>query len=144
MIVNDFKGDTMEATISKLNYLEQPAETTGVGASTVLKMEAADNSANPWYCGIVQEGNSPAGDLNVEVVDKGSSMEFILPRKTAQFVEMSVLNTKGKLVWKTQSFNKNTIVWHKQTTFGGRVPKGRYTFRVKQGHSQVYGFALVA
>jgi hypothetical protein len=139
-----FKGDTMEATISKLNYPGQPAELDGVVADTAVKMESVDGSAVPWYCGIVPDDNSPTRGLNVQVVDKGSSMEFILPRKTAQFVEMAVLNTRGMLVWKTQSFNKNTIVWHKQTTFGERVPRGKYLFRLKQGNRQVSGSALVA
>ncbi|MBN1308084.1 MAG: hypothetical protein JXA18_09220 [Chitinispirillaceae bacterium] len=115
----------MSAAVLKKNHHEPPGEQT-------------------WYSGITPETTPPEKELNVQVVDKGNSMEFILPRKTAQFTEMLVLDPGGKPVWKTQSFNKNIIVWHKQSTFGRRVPKGKYTFRLKQGNRQMNGFALVA
>ncbi|MBN1578249.1 MAG: hypothetical protein JW913_16940 [Chitinispirillaceae bacterium] len=115
-----------------------------MSASVLEKNDGGQPSDENWYSGVTQEQSPQDNDLNVQVVDKGSSVEFVLPPRTAQFMEMSVIDPKGKLVWKTQSFNKNTIVWHKQTTFGGRVPGGRYTFRMKLGNRQVDGCALVA
>ena len=107
-------------------------------------MELNETTRNPWYTGIVNDNATLPKEMAVQVIDKGSSIEFVLPQGTAQFAEMSVLDTTGNLIWKTQTFNKNTIVWNKQTNIGKRVPIGCYTYRVKQGNHQVDGTALVA
>lgn len=107
-------------------------------------MELNETTKMPWYTGIVQDETSLSKDIAVQVIDKGGSLEFVLPQGTAQFSEMSVRDTTGNLIWKTQTFNKNTIVWNKQTNIGKRVPIGRYTYRVKQGNRQVDGITLVA
>jgi hypothetical protein len=107
-------------------------------------MNSDQTTQLPWYTGIVNDETALSRDMAVQVIDKGGSLEFVLPQGTAQFAEMTVLDTTGNLVWKTQTFNKNTIIWNKQTNIGKRVPIGRYTYRVKQGNRQVDGIALVA
>ena len=119
------------------HHSTKPSDSPSGSSSSSLNREGEGVSPAQWYSGITQLQTEPAKDLDIQIVDKGLSVEFILPRRTAQFTEISVLDTQGKPIWKTQAFNKNTIVWHKQTTFGGKVPKGTYTFRMKQGNRQV-------
>jgi hypothetical protein len=113
-------------------------------AEAILLPACKKTADHPWYSGILREDTRHTGDTGITVVDKGSSMEFLLPAKTAQFVEMSVLNPEGNLVWKTQAFNKNRIVWHKKSLLGSLVPKGTYTLRMKLGDCQLDGLAQVA
>ena len=107
-------------------------------------MNSRQTTETPWYIGIVDGETALSKDIAVQVIDNGGSLEFVLPQGTAQFAEMSVLDTTGNIIWKTQAFNKKTIIWKKQTNIGKRVPIGRYTYRVKQGNRQLDGTALVA
>lgn len=130
----------MSATILKQNF-NQSALADGIDADTT--MNSSTIPARRWFTDIITESGSPKSHLNVTVVDNGKEVEFRLPEGTAQFAEMSVLDSTGKTIWKTQSFNKKTIAWPKQTTFGSRVPTGRYMFRMKQGNRQASGIAMV-
>lgn len=107
-------------------------------------MEITNTSSAPWYTGILHEDTTSSQDLNVRVVDNGGSIEFVLPRGTAQFAEMFVRDTRGNLVWKAQVFNAATIIWHKQTFFGEKVPGGVYTYMMRQSDRQVNGIVNIS
>ncbi len=109
----------------------------------VTIMEVTDKPA-PWYNGILQEDTSVLRNPCVQIVDKGGSIEFSLPRATAQFTEMTIFDRSGAPVWKTQSFNESTIAWHKQTTSGNKVPHGTYTFVIRQGRQEMSGRFIVS
>jgi hypothetical protein len=118
-------------------------KTKKINAFTILKLEVHEPSLSPWYSGIINDVKTVSKDTCVSVIDKGGCIEFILPRGTAQFAEIIVFDKKGNLIWKTQSFNKNTIIWDKQTMSGGRIPKGKYTLLMKQGDQQINAVAMI-
>ena len=111
---------------------------------TILEMEIAKPSIAQWFSGIIAEECTPAKEIKIKIIDKGSFIEFVLPSGTAQFTEIMVYNTSGDLVWKTQTYNNNIIVWHKQTSLGGKIPEGRYTLHMKQGDMLACGIADIA
>jgi hypothetical protein len=125
----------MVTTIPKIKHTSQQSETFRGHTPG----ETNELTSTPWYYGILKEDTTTKQDFKVQVVDNGGSIEFVLPEGTAQFAEMFVLDTRGNLVWKTQSFNTGKIVWDKQTIFGGRVPGGTYTFLMKQSNRQMNG-----
>ena len=106
-------------------------------------MQIKTNTAKPWYSGVLREETIPSGDSFVQVKEKNGCIEFVLPGGTAQFNEILVLDVNGNMIWKKQSFNKNVIVWDKLTLSGGRVPQGKYIFRMKQGDCEVDAVALI-
>ena len=121
----------MSATILKQHF--ETALGSGHSADTAMKNNTTP--ATLWF---------PNNHLEVTIIDNGTSIEFVLPGGTAQFAEIAVLDNSGKTVWKTQSFNKKSVLWHKQTTLGSSVPSGRYMFRMKQGNRQASGIAMVS
>jgi len=134
----------METTISRKKNPVSPIKPDGKDASSNLTMETATVISPHWYSGITKAENPASENTDVQVVDKGNCIEFILPARTAQFTEFSIFDTNEKLVWKTQSFNKHVIEWQKQTNFGGQVPKGLYGFCMKQDRHQANGIIEVA
>lgn len=108
-----------------------------------IQMKNNEVQGTPWYSGILRSDPVLHQELDVKVIDNGSAIEFVLPRGTAQFAEIFILDTTGKIVWKTQSFNQNSILWHKDTIIGNKVPHGRYTFSMKQSNRQVSGMVDV-
>jgi hypothetical protein len=119
-------------------------ELSVIDAGTILKMNVKPSPVTSWFHNITKAEKTSSDETCITVIDKGSSVEFILPKGTAQFAKMSVLDTRGKLVWKTQTLNENIIVWPKQTTVGQKVPGGRYVFQMKQGDRQADGVAMIA
>lgn len=105
----------------------------------ITEIKNNEVQGTPWYSGILSNDPVLHQELDVKVIDNGNAIEFILPRGTAQFAEIFILDTTGKIVWKTQSFNQNSILWHKDTIIGSKVPRGRYTFNMKQSNRQVSG-----
>jgi hypothetical protein len=136
---NFYKEPSMEATISRKEHSEFYSATDGGEGRPGSAMKPSMAMSPQWYSGITKAQTPASEDQEVEVIDKGDCIEFVLPARTAQFTELSVIDTNGKLVWKTQIFNKNVIVWYKQTNFGKPVPKGRYAFCMKQDRHQVNG-----
>jgi len=130
----------MSATILKQNY--ETARAGGIDAD--MAMNNPTPPAASRFSDIINETTSPSSHLDVKIIDNGTSIEFVLPDGTAQFAELAVLDNNGKTVWKTQSFNKKSILWQKQTTFGSRIPSGRYMFRMKQGNRHASGIAMVS
>jgi hypothetical protein len=110
---------------------------------SILKMEITRPSAAQWYNGIIAGETKPAKEVKIKVVDNGSWIEFVLPSGTAQFAEMTVSDAEGNLIWKTQSYSNNSIIWHKQTSMGSSVPDGRYILQMKQGDILVRGVAVI-
>lgn len=97
-----------------------------------------------WYKGIVSEEDTTTEDNNsIKILDKGDAIEFILPKATALFAEISIKDIEGNLVWKTQTFNKNRIVWYKQTIIGKSLPRGKYYLQITQGEIVVRGIAII-
>ena len=131
----------MITTFTKKNHGRKEAEQP---AGPILKMNVKASPVTRWFSNITKDTAASSEDSVITVVDKGSSVEFILPKGTAQFAEMSVLDTRGKLVWKTRTLNENIIVWPKQTIVGQKVPGGTYVFQMKQGDRQADGTAMIA
>jgi len=133
----------MVAAIAK-NFPSTASTDTLNDVCTILNMEISTPSLAQWYNGIIAEESKPAKEMKIKVRDKGSSVEFVLPSGTAQFAEMTILDKDGNLVWKTQSYNNSMIVWHKQTSIGGKVPQGSYTLQMKQGDLLARGVAVIS
>ena len=133
----------MVAIISNNNHLEQISNTTIEDPCTILEVKVEESSHSRLYHGIIRDDDGTSRGPSFRVVDKGSVIEFVLPMGTAQFAEISVFDITGNLVWKTQSFNSNVIVWDKLSTLGERIPQGSYTFSMKQGDRQVSGSAMI-
>ena len=133
----------MVAAVEK-NFPSARSKDQAEDVCTILNMEIVRPSLSQWFSGIIPEENKPVKEVRVKVVDKGSSIEFVLPSGTAQFAEMTILDGEGNLVWKTQTYSNNMIVWHKQTSLGGRVPQGSYTLKMKQGDLQARGVAVIS
>lgn len=133
----------MVAALSE-NFTANIASDSSDDFCTVLSMEITRPSLAQWYSGIIAEENKPASEIRIKVVDKGSSIEFVLPSGTAQFAEMTIFDGRGNLVWKKQTYNNNMIVWHKQTSLGSRVPQGSYILQMKQGDLLASGTAVIS
>ncbi|MCX7725996.1 MAG: hypothetical protein N2053_04010 [Chitinispirillaceae bacterium] len=96
-----------------------------------------------WYKGIITEEDTTTEDNSIKILDKGDALEFILPKATALFAEILIRDIKGNLVWKTQTLNKNIVLWYKQTITGKKVPSGKYYLQVKQGEMVLKGIAII-
>jgi hypothetical protein len=129
----------MKTTILHQNHKKNSSTKREVIPCVVIDMELKHPVNSPWYSGIIKKENPLSKDSRIRVIDRGHYIEFILPRRTAQFTEISIYDSMDKLIWKTQSLNNNSIIWDKLTLSGGRVPEGRYRFRMKQGNHQING-----
>jgi hypothetical protein len=134
----------MRTTFRKKDQGGKGAEKPAVYAATILEMDVQDSPVSKWFSNISQNDTASSDKSSITVIDRGNSIEFILPKKTAQFTEMTVLDTRGKVVWKTQTLNEHIIVWPKQTAVGKKVPCGRYVFQMRQGDRKADGVAMIA
>ncbi|MBN1578761.1 MAG: DUF362 domain-containing protein [Chitinispirillaceae bacterium] len=142
-IMEEYPATLNKSNISSGDSQLKAAETAGLGTCTPSKMEVIKISPANWNTGLIQEYNPLIKRLDVRIIDRGGFMEFVLPSGIAQYAKMVVFDMRGGLVWKTQSLNQHTLVWHKQSTFGGRVPKGMYTYRIVQEDRQVSGILMI-
>lgn len=96
-----------------------------------------------WYKKITSEDDTSTEDNSIKILDKGEAIEFILPEVTALFAEILINDINGNLVWKTQTFNKNKVLWYKQTIGGKKVLGGKYYLQIKQGDTILKGIAVI-
>lgn len=132
----------MVAALSN-NFTTVESSAQNGNTCSVLKMEITRPAIAQWYSGIIAEETKPAKEVRIKAVDNGTWIEFVLPSGTAQFAEITVYDSDGNLIWKTQSYSNKSIIWHKQTSLGCRVPEGRYTLQMRQGDILAQGVAVI-
>lgn len=116
------------------------AESAGLGICTPANMEVIEIGP-PYTSGLIKEYNPLFKKLKVEIIQKNRTIEFILPSGMVQGADMAIFDMKGSLVWKGQP-SGHAFIWHMQSTYGTRVPKGMYTFRVAHGSRRLSGVVM--
>jgi hypothetical protein len=123
----------------------QAAEQAGLGTCTPSNMEIIEISP-PWTTeifGKIQEYNPLIKTLDVTTINRGETIEFILPSGMSERMEMTILDMKGSLVWKGRQ-EGHAVVWHKQSTNGTKVPRGMYTYQVTFHGSRSSGIVMIS
>ena len=119
------------------------AETGGLGTCTPGNMQII-NIAPPWNTGIISEPETNRPLLEIEVVHKGSSVEFLVPRASSQSVDLTIFDMMGNVVRNIPNNFDKGILWDNRTQNGSPAPSGMYAFLVRNGGARARGIVVVA
>jgi hypothetical protein len=118
------------------------AEQAGLGTCAPENMEVI-TITTPWpSVGTINGADKIMNVMNIQVLHKGNSVDFIIPGKRSK--QVAILDMKGTVLWQIQPSGGEFVSWDFRTMNGAPVPTGMYVYRIACGNSVMRGTVMVA
>lgn len=140
--IMDEQGMTSSRLSTARSQLSKAAD-SGLGTDDPNDMEVIEIGP-PWNTGIIDNSKALMDKMNIQVINGGNRIDFILPESSVKSADVAIFDIRGRGIWVAREVGGNKLTWDCRDNSQNSVADGMYIFKIKIGKQIVKGTITIS